>query len=103
MKTLGLLLVFAASLTLAAEAPRPLHPAPQRAKTACTDALSAQIQADTNVAFQMRSDAFNDGLERGLAFGAGGVLLVVGLAFRAKKFQPADPSSQKPLSRAASA
>ena len=101
MKTLGIALVFAASLTLAAEAP--VHPAPQRAKMVCTDTLSSQIQADTNVAFQMRSDAYTDGLERGAAFGAGGALLVVGLAFRAKKLQPGDPSSQRPLSRAASA
>jgi len=103
MKTLGLLLVFAASLTLAAEAPRPLHPAPQRAKMACTDALRSQMEADNTAAFQLKSSAYIDGLARGAAFGAGGALLVVGLAFRAKKLQPADPSSQRPLSRGASA
>jgi len=103
MKTPGLLLIFAASLTLAAEAPRPLHPAPQRAKMACTDALRSQIEADNTVTSELKSSAYTDGLERGAALGAGAALLVVGLAFRTKKLQPADPSSQKPMSRAASA
>ena len=102
MKTLGLLLVFAASLTLAAEAPRPLHPAPQRAKMACTDVLRSQMELDNSVAFQLKSSAYTDGLERGAAFGAGAALLVVGLAFRGKKLQPVDASGQK-MSRAASA
>jgi hypothetical protein len=101
MKTLGLLLVFAASLTLAAEAP--LHPAPQRAKMACTDALRSQMELDNTAAFQLKSSAYTDGLERGAALGAGGALLVVCLALRAKKPQQGDASSQKPLSRGASA
>jgi hypothetical protein len=42
-------------------------------------------------------------LERGAAFGAGGALLAIGLALRAKKLQSGDNSSQKPLSHAASA
>ena len=98
MKTLGLLFVFAASLTLAADAPRPPQPAPQRAKMACTDALRSQMELDNTVAFQLKSSAYTDGLERGAALGAGAALLVVGLALRAKK-----PQAKKPLSHAASA
>jgi hypothetical protein len=103
MKNLGLLLIFAASLTIAADAPRPPQPAPQRAKMACTDALRPQMEADNAAAMQLKSTAYTEGLERGAAFGAGGALLLVALALRARKFQSGDRSSQERLSRAASA
>ena len=103
MKNLGLLLVFAASLTLAADTPRLPQPPPQRAKMACTDALRPQMAADNTAALQLKSTAYTDGLERGAALGAGGALLLAGLALRAKKFQPGDRSSEKTLSHAASA
>lgn len=103
MKKLGLLLVFAASLACAVDAARHAHPAPLRAKIACSDALRPQMEADTTVAFQLKSSAYADGLARGAGLGAGGALLVVGLAFYARKHQQADSATQKPLSRAASA
>lgn len=103
MKNFGLLLVFAASLAIAADAPRAPHPAPLRAKIACSDTLRPQMEADNTVAFQLKSGAYTDGLARGAALGAGCAFLVMGLVFRAKKLQPGDPSTQKSLSRAASA
>jgi hypothetical protein len=99
MKNYGLLLVFATSLAIAADVPSAPHPAPLRAKIACSDALRPQMEADNTVAFQLKSGAYTDGLARGAALGAGCAFLVMGLAFRAKKLQP----SQKTLSRAASA
>jgi hypothetical protein len=105
MKKVAVLLGFAAALTfaVAAEAPRPLHPAPPRPKMACTDTLRAQMELDNVTTFRLKSTAYSDGLVQGAGLGAGGALLVVALAFRAKKVQPGDRSSPKPLSHAASA
>ena len=100
MKNFGLLLLFVASLTFAVDAPR--QAAPLRGKIACSDALRPQMEADTAVAFQLKSTAYNQGLERGAGLGAGFALLVAGLAFGLRKNQ-GDHASQKPLSRAASA
>ena len=105
MQKFGLLLifVFVASLTFAATAAQPAHPAPARANIACSDALRPQMEADTAVAFQLRSTAYTYGLEQGAALGAGLALLCAGVAFYARKSQHGDPATQKPLSRAASA
>jgi len=103
MKTLGLLLLLAASLTVAAQTAAPQPPAPQLAKGVCTDVLRQQIEADDAATLQLKSGAFTDGLEQGIAYGAGAALLVAGLAFRYRKPQPGDPSGQKSRSRAANA
>jgi len=103
MKNPGLLLIFVASLTLAAEAPRPGPPAPGPGKNGCTDALRPQMEADNAAALQLKSTAYTEGLERGAALGAGGALLLAGLALRAWKFKPGDRSNQERMSRAASA
>ena len=101
MKRLGLLLLIAASLTFAADAAHP-HPAPLRAKIACSDALRPQMEADATVASQRQTTAHTAGFEQGAALGAGCALLFAGLAFRMRKVQ-GNSSTQKPLSRAASA
>jgi hypothetical protein len=102
MKKLGLLLVFAASLTFAVEAAHPGRPAPLRAKMACADTLRPQMEADNTVAFQLKTSAYTNGLEQGIELGAGGMLLIVGLVSLAGKIKPKS-ATQKLLSRAASA
>jgi len=101
MKTLGLLLLFAASLTLVAQTPVPPEPASQPAKGACTDVLRQQIEADDAATMQLKSGAYTDGLEQGIGYGAGAALLVAGLVFQ-KKLQQGN-SGKKSLSRAANA
>jgi hypothetical protein len=103
MKRLGLLLVFAVSLTWAQKAAPPVKPAPAPQKSACVLVLQQQMQADTAAALQTRADARRAGMETGAALGAGGMLLFVGLALEVKKAMQRDSASQKPLSRAASA
>ena len=101
MKKFAALLIFAASLVFAVEPTRPAaHPAVASARSACQSVLQPQMQADTTVAFQLRDRAYQAGLGKGLALGAGAMLLLVAVVAEIKKTKQKDP---KPLTRAASA
>jgi hypothetical protein len=103
MYKFGLLLVLATSLTFAQGTAQPAHPAPAPAKSPCVSVLQPQMRADTTAALQLKASAYTAGMEKGTALGAGGMLLLVGLALQIRKIKQADKSRQKPLARAASA
>jgi len=101
MKKFGFFLLLAACFTFATEGSRSTQTA--RAKSACTPLLASQMQTDTATEFQVRDTAYSDGMAKGIGLGAGGALLFVGLIFQFKKHSHPDGTSEKHLSRAASA
>jgi len=100
MKKLSLLLILAASVAFAQEAARSTHRT-LPAQSPCVPLLRPQMQADNVIAFHLQDVAYRDGLEKGLAFGAGGMLLIIGVVLEIKKLQR-DKTSKPQMARAAS-
>ncbi|MFZ0806792.1 MAG: hypothetical protein WAN03_11440 [Candidatus Sulfotelmatobacter sp.] len=101
MKKLALLLGLAATFTWAQDA-RPAQANPAAAKFPHHAVLQQQMQLDNINAEVLKASFYAQGMFEGAISGAGGTLLIVGVALQIrKKKQPT--GDQQILSRAASA
>jgi len=65
--------------------------------------LQDQMQADSTAALKAESDAHTEGIQKGAGFGAGGMLLLVGIVFGIRKMTQGFTVTKKEQAKAASA
>jgi len=65
--------------------------------------LQEQMQAESTAALQAKADAHTEGMQKGVAFGVGGMLLLVGLVFGIRKMTQGFTVVKKEQAKAASA